>query len=64
MSSNFSFCLQRLKQNNLGQSVYESSVNKQQTSINLNSWTGKGIYMVNLIDGNSNIVESKKIILQ
>lgn len=50
--------------NSQGQSVYESLVNKQITSINLNLWSGKGLYLINLIDSKNNIVESKKIIIQ
>ena len=50
--------------NNLGQSVYESLVTKQISTVNLNSWTGKGIYMIQLIDSNSNIIDNKKIVLQ
>lgn len=50
--------------NNLGQSVYESFVTKKISIINLNSWTGKGIYVIQLIDSNSNIIENKKIVVQ
>ena len=50
--------------NSLSQSVYNELVNKQTTSIDLKSWTGKGIYFVHLIDGNSNTIDIKKIVLQ
>ena len=50
--------------NSLGQTVYESLVNKQTVTIDLKSWTGKGIYFVHLIDASSNTIEIKKIVLQ
>jgi hypothetical protein len=50
--------------NNLGQSIYESLVTKQISTVNLNSWTGKGIYVIQLIDGSSNVIDNKKIVLQ
>lgn len=50
--------------NSISQTVYTSNVNKQISNIDLNSWTGKGIYFIYLIDGNSNTVDIKKIILQ
>lgn len=55
----------RLKiMNILGQSVYESLVTKHISTINLNSWTSKGIYVIQLIDGSSNVIDNKKIVLQ
>jgi len=50
--------------NSLSQTVYTSKVNQQTTSIKLNSWTGKGIYFVHLIDASSNTIDIKKIVLQ
>jgi len=50
--------------NSLSQTVYTSKVNQQSTTINLNSWTGKGIYFVHLIDASSNTIDIKKIVLQ
>jgi photosystem II stability/assembly factor-like uncharacterized protein len=50
--------------NSLGQTVYTTVVNQQQSSINLSTWTGSGIYFVNIIDPQSNTVEVKKIIVQ
>lgn len=50
--------------NSLSQTVYTSKVNQQSTSIKLNSWTGKGIYFVHLIDASSNTIDIKKIVLQ
>lgn len=50
--------------NSISQTVYEANIIKQTSSIDLNNWTGKGIYYVQLIDGNNNIIENKKIVLQ
>jgi len=50
--------------NSLSSIVYNELVNKQITSIDLKSWTGKGIYFVHLIDGNSNTIDIRKIVLQ
>lgn len=50
--------------NSLSQTVYNSPVNQQIITIDLNSWTGNGIYFVHLIDANSNTIDIKKIVLQ
>jgi len=50
--------------NSLSQTVYTSLVNKQISTIDLKTWTGKGIYIIQLIDDNQNIIENKKIVLQ
>lgn len=50
--------------NSLGQNVYNAAISQQTTSINLNSWSGNGVYFVYLIDPQSNIVEVRKIVLQ
>ena len=50
--------------NSLSQTVYTSKVNQQSTSIKLNSWTGKGIYFVHLIDASNNTIDIRKIVLQ
>lgn len=50
--------------NSLSQMVYISKVNQQSTSIKLNSWTGKGIYFVHLIDASNNTIDIRKIVLQ
>ena len=50
--------------NTLGQTVYSSLVNRQISTINLNSWTGKGVYAIQLIDGNGNIIVNQKIVLE
>ncbi|MDD2798227.1 MAG: T9SS type A sorting domain-containing protein [Bacteroidales bacterium] len=48
--------------NSLGQTVYNSQINSQIMNINLESWTGKGVYVFELLD-NSNSTIAKKIIL-
>ena len=50
--------------NSLSQTVYTSLVTQQSTILDLNSWTGRGIYFVHLIDANNNTIDIKKIVLQ
>lgn len=50
--------------NSLGQTVFTSLINQQQTVINLSTWSGNGIYFVHLIDSQSNTIDIKKIVLQ
>jgi hypothetical protein len=50
--------------NSLSQTVYTSLVNQQITTINLSTWTGRGIYFVHLIDATNNAIDIKKIVLQ
>jgi hypothetical protein len=50
--------------NTLGQTVFISLINQQSSFINLSSWTGKGLYYLQIIDPNSNMIENRKIVLQ
>lgn len=50
-------------QNVNGQTVYISQITQAKTTINLSSWTGKGIYFVHLLNKNQ-IIDIKKIVLQ
>jgi hypothetical protein len=50
--------------NTLGQVVYETLIYQPNTTIDLNTWTGNGLYLVNIIDPQNNIIDTKKIILQ
>jgi hypothetical protein len=50
--------------NTLGQTVFSSPINQQSSFINLSSWTGKGVYYLQIIDPQSNMIENKKIVLQ
>ncbi len=55
----------RLKiMNSLGQVVYESMINQQLSYIDLSSWSGNGLYLVQIVNPLNNIVETRKIILQ
>lgn len=50
--------------NTLGQEVFNQPMNTQQYYVPLNSWTGQGVYFVNIIDAQGHIIDVKKIILQ
>ena len=50
--------------NTLGQTVFISLINQQTSYINLSTWTGKGLYYLQIIDPNSNMIENRKIVLQ
>ena len=50
--------------NTLGQEVFNKPMNTQQYYIPLNSWSGQGIYFVNVIDALGHTIDIKKIILQ
>lgn len=50
--------------NSIGQIVYSTSVNQQQTTLDLNTWTGKGIYYIEIIDPLGQKIDARKIILQ
>jgi hypothetical protein len=50
--------------NTLGQTVFSSPINQQSSFINLSTWTGKGLYYLQIIDPNSNMIENRKIVLQ
>jgi hypothetical protein len=50
--------------NSLSQAVYTSKVTQQSATIDLSTWTGRGIYFVHLIDGNGSTIDIKKIVLQ
>lgn len=49
--------------NTVGQVVYSSPINQPKTTINLSSWTGKGIYFLHLLNKNQTI-DIRKIVLQ
>ena len=50
--------------NNLGQVVFTTPINQQSSYIDLSTWTGNGIYFVQIIDNLNNTVENRKIVLQ
>ena len=50
--------------NTLGQEVFNQPMNTQQYYVPLNSWTGQGMYFVNVINAQGHTIDVKKIILQ
>jgi hypothetical protein len=50
--------------NSLSQVVYTTPISSQQTTVNLSTWTGNGIYFVHLIDASNNTIDIRKIVLQ
>jgi hypothetical protein len=50
--------------NALGQTVFISPINQQTSYINLSTWTGSGIYYVQLINPQNNTIENRKIVIQ
>jgi hypothetical protein len=50
--------------NALGQTVFTQAVNQQQFFIDLSTWTGNGLYYLNLIDNQGNSIETKVIVVQ
>jgi hypothetical protein len=50
--------------NNLGQVVFTTPINQQSSYIDLSTWTGNGIYFVQIIDNLNNTIENRKIVLQ
>ena len=51
-------------ENSLGQQVFSSLVNQQQFYVDLNGWSGNGVYFLKLINPQNNIVTIRKIVLQ
>lgn len=49
--------------NMLGQEVFNQLMNTQQYVVPLNSWTGKGMYFVKIINAQNEVVNIKKIIV-
>jgi hypothetical protein len=50
--------------NVLSQVVYQQTINAQLFSVALNTFGGDGTYFVYIYDGNNNLIDVKKIILQ
>jgi hypothetical protein len=50
--------------NTLGQEVFSAPMNTQEYVVQLNTWTGTGMYFVKIYDSSGNVVNTKKIILQ
>jgi hypothetical protein len=49
--------------NTSGQTVYTTSINQQTSYIDLSTWSGYGIYYLQLIDPQNNTIENRKIVL-
>jgi hypothetical protein len=50
--------------NSVGQTVFSTPINQQTSYIDLSTWTGNGIYFVQLIDTQNNTIENRKIVIQ
>jgi hypothetical protein len=50
--------------NSVGQTVFTTPINQQTSFIDLSTWTGNGIYFVQLIDLQNNTIENRKIVIQ
>jgi hypothetical protein len=46
-----------------GKLVFSQKCNSALISVNLNSWTGKGVYLFKLIDNKSKVITTKKVVL-
>ncbi len=47
-----------------GKTVYNSTINKSNETIDLNTWTGKGVYFIKIYDKQSQQIENRKIVIQ
>ena len=50
--------------NSLGATIFSTQISQQITYIDLNNWTGKGLYFVHLTDLRNQIIDTKKIIIK
>jgi hypothetical protein len=50
--------------NSLGQQVFQTNVVQQSDYLNLTTWGGNGLYFVQIIDSQGNIIDIRKIVLQ
>jgi hypothetical protein len=50
--------------NAVGQTVFTTPINQQTSFIDLSTWTGNGIYFVQIIDTQNNTIENRKTVLQ
>lgn len=50
--------------NSIGQTVFTTPINVQTTYIDLSSWTGNGMYFIQLIDPQNNTIENRKVVIQ
>lgn len=50
--------------NSIGQTVYSTSITQQSYYIDLNTWSGNGLYLVYLLDSSNQVVDVRKIVIQ
>jgi hypothetical protein len=50
--------------NSIGQTIFTTPINLQTSYIDLSTWTGNGVYFVQLIDPQNNTIENRKIVIQ
>jgi hypothetical protein len=48
----------------IGQTVFTTPINQQTSYLDLSTWTGNGIYYVQLLDIQNNTIENRKIVIQ
>lgn len=48
----------------MGQEVFKSQITLQQFYIDLSSWSGKGLFYVQILNSKGNAVDVRKIILE
>jgi hypothetical protein len=60
LMSNYSIKIE----NNLGQVVFTNPLSQQSFYVDLNGWSGNGIYYLKLLDAQNNVVTIRKIVLQ
>ena len=50
--------------NSLSQNVFQTNITQQSDYLSLNTWGGNGLYFVQIIDPQGNIIDIRKIVLQ
>lgn len=50
--------------NSIGQTVFTTPITQQSYYIDLNTWTGNGLYLIYLLNSNSQVIDVRKIIIQ
>jgi hypothetical protein len=51
-------------ENSLGQEVFQTNISQQSDYLNLNTWSGNGLYFVHIVDPQGNTIDIRKIVLQ
>jgi hypothetical protein len=51
-------------ENALGQAVFATSISAASSYVSLASWSGPGLYFVQVLDAQGNVLDTKKIVLQ